>query len=314
MMNGGLEQTFASSHHTHTRPSKREGHPACPHRTAGLCALCSARPSIPLSFRSLSTVLRSRSINTHRKGKDTLVTTQHTSIHMHSRNASTDARHPHSGRSLLASLVMRPYSSVLALVVVVVVLLAGGAAAGASNEANTQPRQRSHSRQEGIFNPNLAAAFKFGLANVASSSEGHHKRASAFGASPPFTKHGIKKNRRAPQLLSDVLGQDGAVLLDAEAAAPVNVLLEGGTLTSGSISTVRVEPTTYVTTEAGQRSKCCIHSSTPSCILSHLAHSPPSPGIHSHVRPSSCIFGHLCTRLLEDATYNLNGKVIYIKC
>lgn len=137
-----------------------------------------------------------------------------------------------------------------------------GSIASAGNTLNNNDSKTLNERgHEDIFNPTVAAAaFKVGLANVASSSSNTrpatHKRANAFG------KHGVdggghKKNKkRTPQVLGDLLGDDGDVLDQDGAMAVVNVHLEGGTLTSGSVSTVRVVPTAYITTSEGERSEC----------------------------------------------------------
>ncbi|KAK9896507.1 hypothetical protein P389DRAFT_180277 [Cystobasidium minutum MCA 4210] len=126
-----------------------------------------------------------------------------------------------------------------------------GVAANSSNESNLSERHR-----EDIFNPAVAAAaFKVGLANVASNARSSNKRANAFGkqlhgGNNVEGSHRTKKNRRTPQVLGDLMGDDAHVVDENG----VNVvLLEGGTITSGSVSTVRVVPTTYTTTSGGER-------------------------------------------------------------
>lgn len=128
-----------------------------------------------------------------------------------------------------------------------------GVAANSSNESNLSERHR-----EDIFNPAVAAAaFKVGLANVASNARSSNKRANAFGkqlhgGNNVEGSHRTKKNRRTPQVLGDLMGDDAHVVDENG----VNVvLLEGGTITSGSVSTVRVVPTTYTTTSGGERSE-----------------------------------------------------------
>lgn len=169
---------------------------------------------------------------------------------MHTSHASYTRRPSHRQSPVTA--IMR---SILAVVFMLGVCWRGVAAATEVNESNTE--QHSH---RDIFNPALAAAFKVGLANVAAVTPDHshrNKRASAFGshAGGNANPAGKRMHRRAPQLLSDVLGEEGDVL---DAQPDVRVLLDGGTLTSGSISTVRVVPTTYVTTEGGERSECIL--------------------------------------------------------
>lgn len=186
------------------------------------------------------------------------------------------------------------------------------AAHSASSNDSGSLNERSHHQHEDIFNPALAAAFKVGLANVASSSSNtrsSNKRANAFGKLQHNEGgHSVKKrskSKRTPQVLSDLLG-DGADVLDENGGAgAVVVLLEGGTVTSGSVSTVRVVPTTYTTTLQGERSECrhlsiLLYSSLssshsiPAASTSFLdwlehAHSLFHPSIHSshRTRPSS---------------------------
>lgn len=136
---------------------------------------------------------------------------------------------------------------------------ASAAHSASSNESNNSLNERSH-QHEDIFNPALAAAFKVGLANVASSSSNtrSNKRANAFGKQQHNTekRHKKSKSKRTPQVLSDLLGDDADVLDENGGVDAVVVLLEGGTVTSGSVSTVRVVPTTYTTTVQGERSEC----------------------------------------------------------
>lgn len=144
-----------------------------------------------------------------------------------------------------------------------IIQASSAAAHSASSNDSGSLNERSHQQHEDIFNPALAAAFKVGLANVASSSSNtrSNKRANAFGKQQHNEGgHSVKKrskSKRTPQVLSDLLG-DGADVLDEESGGvgAVVVLLEGGTVTSGSVSTVRVVPTTYTTTLQGERSEC----------------------------------------------------------
>lgn len=139
------------------------------------------------------------------------------------------------------------------------IIQASSAHSASSNDSGSL-NERSHHQHEDIFNPALAAAFKVGLANVASSSSNtrsSNKRANAFGKQQHSTeKRHKKKSKRTPQVLSDLLGDDADVLEENGGVGAVVVLLEGGTVTSGSVSTVRVVPTTYTTTLQGKRSEC----------------------------------------------------------
>lgn len=144
---------------------------------------------------------------------------------------------------------------------VVLGLAALNGASAASSNTNDSLDERGIHEGGGLFNPAIAAAaFKVGLTNIASSNtRSSNKRANAFGKQHGSTHTTKNKNKRTPQVLGDLLGADGDVF---DGSNGVNIiLLEGGTVTSGSVSTVRVVPTTYTTTVGGERSESRIHYS-----------------------------------------------------
>jgi hypothetical protein len=158
----------------------------------------------------------------------------------------------HSLSSTITPINMRRSTSMNANALFGVLLLTGlGIASGvaASNLDNNQ-----HS----IFNPDTAAAFKVGLANVASNSHSRLRRANAFGSMDMDINHrraSSARNRRQNNNnnIGDLLGDNGDIL-DINDIGNNALALE--VVTSGSTSTTLTSETVYVTTLQGERSEC----------------------------------------------------------